>query len=462
MNNNINNTEAEIKKEDNSVNEVASKDSSADTTERSHHTSGHRSGHRHHRRRSRRKIKLNNKVMLVVSIALSVVLIAFVLILEYVDRKNIKDTEQSDVEHTINTSISDKATAIPSVSIYDWDTPIYDANIPVFQLSKEKSAITEDDCTPDGVYAKYDALMEKYPQYITKTDLGLCSDGVNHVYRYDFCEPDSRHTSGFEWSETKTKAILVSGIHYEWSGIYGLYYALEEIADNPELYSFRRNSHLIVIPCANPYATIRENYKTSEGVKNANGVEIHRNFEVDWKETDINDKHYGGAKPLSEIETQYIDSIMKRNTDSAFFLTCHSFADQSFNFIWPSVATPYMCNMGYRLIDKMSNVWMNKYADEFIGLEDYRTEEIDDWDNRLGYAHISRTNGTETKQATKYGIQGANVEINGTFWVHGTKENPEEPMSSFTMSRGAEVYINFLLTAFGVYDPQDKLIYSPK
>ena len=347
-------------------------------------------------------------------------------------------------------------------SIVEWDKPIYDANIPVFELPEEKPAMTDAEMTPDHIYEMYDALMAKHPQYITKTDLGLCSDGINHVYCYEFKEPDSRHTEGFQWSETKTKAIIVSGIHYEWAGIYGMYYALEEISNNPDLYGFRRNSHLIVIPCLNPFATIGDNYKLSQGVKNANGVEIHRNFEVDWKETDVNDKHYGGAEPLTEVESQYLDNIFKQNTDAALFLTCHSFADESYNFIWPSVATAYMCNMGYRLIDKMSNAWMAKYSDVLVGLDEYRTSEIESWDNRLGYAHISQTNGTETKQAIKYGIQGANVEICGSFWTHGTRSNPEAAMSSFTMSRGAEVYVNFLITAFGVYDPYDKLQYGYK
>lgn len=378
--------------------------------------------------------------------------------------ERIVDLENEVSQHSVDIENLKKG-SVASTPIKDWDTPIYDANIPVFELSAEKAAMTNAPCTPSDIYAKYDALMSKYPHYIAKTDLGLCSDGVNHVYRYDFREPDSRHTSGYDWSETKAKAILVSGIHYEWAGIYGLYYALEEIAENPKLRNFRRNTHLIVVPCANPYCTIADNYDSSIGVLNANGVQIHRNFEVGFiypgqsGYVEAGNRNHGGTAPLSEVETQYIDNIMKENTDAAFFLTCHSFSDTSFNFIWPSVATKYMCNMGYRLIDKMSKVWHDKY--DFSGLEDYRTDDIPSWDDRLGFAHISMTDGTETRQATKYGVQGANVEINGRFSVHGTKVNPEPAMSAFTMSRGAEVYVNFLLTAFGVYDPKDKREYAP-
>jgi hypothetical protein len=358
-----------------------------------------------------------------------------------------------------------------TTDIEDWDAPIYDANIPVFQLSAEKAAMTNATNTPANIYAKYDALMAKHPRYITKTDLGLCSDGVNHVYRYDFREPEPHYESGKVWSETKTKAILMTGVHFEWAGIYSLYYALEEIADNPELRNFRRNTHLIVVPVANPYATIANNYQSglstpnSYGVRNANGVEIHRNFEVDWILNEAGSTHYGGPEPLSEVETQYIDNILKNNTDAAVFLSCHNCGVETVwgtGFIWSSTATKYMCNMGFRLVDKLSDAWMDKYGDILsAGIEEYKTDALADGDTRLGWAGLSTSPGTEAKQATKYGIQGTNVEICDPFQIHGTKESPEPSMSAFTMSRGAEAYVNFLLTAFGVYDPKDKQQYAP-
>lgn len=351
--------------------------------------------------------------------------------------------------------------------IREWDAPIYDALVPVFQLTTEKTAKTNATKTPDTIYAMYDALMSKYPKYITKTDLGVCSDGVNHIYRYDFREPEPYHQSNMPWSETKTKAILVSGIHYEWAGIYSLYYALEEIAENPELYDLRRNTHFIVIPVLNPYCTITSNYNASIGVLNANGVQIHRNFEVGFIYPDesgyveFGERNHGGTEPLSEMETQCLDNIFKENTDAAFFLTCHNFDSPSetngLGFIWASSATKYMCNMGYRLVDKMTKAWLDNYGDELeAGIADYRTDNVSDDFIRLGHAHMSLTDGTETRQATKYGIQGNNVEICHTFYPHGTKANVEPSMSSFTMSRGAETYINFLLTACGTYDYKDK------
>lgn len=381
----------------------------------------------------------------------------------------IDDTSIITINEEVVDTNGDTTDESNVTSIKDWDAPIYDANIPVFELSAEKAAMTNATNTPNSIYAKYDALMAKHPRYITKTDLGLCSDGVNHVYRYDFREPEPLHESDKVWSETKAKAVIVTGIHFEWAGIYAMYNALEEIADNPELRHFRRNTHLIVVPVANPYATIADNYQSglstpnSYGVRNANGVEIHRNFEVDWVLTEAGTTHYGGAEPLSEMETRYIDNILKENTDAAFLLSCHNCGVDTFwgtGFIWASTATKYMCNMGYRVIDKLSDAWMEKYGDTLsAGIAEYKTDLVEDGETRLGWTGISTSPGTEAKQATKYGIQGTNVEICNPFQIHGTKASPEPSMSAFTMSRGAEVYVNFLLTAFGVYDPKDKKEY---
>ena len=375
--------------------------------------------------------------------------------------------ELNDLREQIENGTSEPETDSLSL-IKNWDAPIYDANISVFELTSEKTGKTGVTNTPSTIYALYDSLMAKHPDYISKTDLGLCSDGVNHVYRYDFKEREPRHESGATYSETKTKAILMSGVHFEWAGIYSLYYALEEIAENPALYDLRRNTHFIVVPVSNPYCTIAENYNASIGVLNANGVQIHRNFEVDFLYPadsgyiSAGNRNHGGTAPLSEVETQYIDNIMKNNTDSAFFMTCHNFdsdAQWGVNFIWSSTATKYMCNMGFRLVDKMSNAWMKSHPELKQGVDSLKTSNVADGDYRLGFAGLSTSAGTETKQATKYGIQATNVEVCATFLTHGTKANPEPSMSSFTLSRGCETYINFLLMACGLYDYKDKKEY---
>ena len=123
-----------------------------------------------------------------------------------------------------------------------------------------------------------------------------------------------------------------------------------------------------------------------------------------------------------------------------------------------------MCNFGYRLIDKMSNAWHEKYGalweEGCIRENQFVLNRKDEYPNatplasndfRVGHAHVSSTNGTETRQATKYGIQAVNLEVLDTFWVLDSAA-----LSSKVTTHGAETYINFLLSYMSNYDPSDK------
>ena len=328
--------------------------------------------------------------------------------------------------------------------IRNWDMPIYDANIPVFETTENKAAISNSERNCASLYAKYDALMAQYPEYITKTDHGVCSDGVTHIYQYDFKTPATYHT-GSLFSEVKPKAILMSGIHREYTCAYGLYYALEEIVSNPELKHFLNNVHLIVFPCANPYAF---NYDNGTHYQNANGIEIHRNFEVGFVNYEAEgDDQYSGPSPLSEIESQIIDKVMKANKDAAFVMSAHTYNNAKdgttdHRVMWCSAGTLYTCNLACRLIQKMSVSFRKRFGDQFTG---------DNPNEPMGYVSVSGTGGSEYRQGTKYGIQGFNLEVSETFSPTDSTQR-----TSFAMSRYTEVYANVLLTAFGVYDYKDK------
>lgn len=356
--------------------------------------------------------------------------------------------------------------------IRNWDSPIYD-DTAVFLIDEEKPAVTSEETTVEGIYAKYDALMAQYPGYITRTNMGLASDHKTPVYRYDFREPEPHHQMGMQWSETKPTVIIVSGIHREFGGIFALYYAMEEIASNPELEVLRRNVHFVVVPVMNPYS-ISGPYDATQGVQNANGVEIHRNFEVDFRYPgqpgyqEPGNRSHGGTEPLSEVESIYIDNLFQQYAETAaLFMSCHSAQRDTVwgnGFIWPSAGTKYMCNFGYRLIDKMSDAWHEKYGalwEEGCNRENqFVLNRKDEYPNatplasndfRVGHAHVSSTNGTETRQATKYGIQAVNLEVLDTFWVLDSAA-----LSSKVTTHGAETYINFLLSYMSNYDPSDK------
>ena len=73
-----------------------------------------------------------------------------------------------------------------------------------------------------------------------------------------------------------------------------------------ENYLENNESNLLFIPCLNPYGM-------AVGVRtNSNGVDLNRNFPAEnWKLTEKNE-FFGGEKPASEIETQFVVSIIEK------------------------------------------------------------------------------------------------------------------------------------------------------
>jgi hypothetical protein len=149
---------------------------------------------------------------------------------------------------------------------------------------------------------------------------------------------------------------------------------------------------------------------------------------------------------------------MAENTDAIAFVSCHNFNnDVVFGSlaIWASSATAYMCNLAYRLIDKISKAWHTKYGAALQeAIETYRTDALPDGETRLGWAQFSTSAGTEQLNATKYGIQATNLEISDNMRVFTNQQ-----FSSDVMTHGAEVYANYIRVILTAYNSTDKEAY---
>lgn len=369
-----------------------------------------------------------------------------------------------------NGGAGDTSEADALTRIKEWDKPVYDnAEVTLISEDRTKPALTASDRTISAIYAKYRALMAAHPRYITETNMGKCTASADFpavdMLRFDFKEPEGLTDADYNTAklhETKPTIIFMSGIHTEWVGVWGLYYALEEIATNPDFDDIRRNAHIVVIPCANPFCLSKqtvEGWTTSH--VNANGVAIHNNFGVNHSTSGVaGEYNYGGIAPYSELETQYIDAVMAEYPDAVAFVSCHN-NDYSTVFgapvIWASSATYHMCNVAFRLIDKISKAWLNKYGDALKTAVDEYKVNMDDGDYRFGRAMMSSSKGTEQLNATKYGIQGVNLEISRMMKVFSGNTDG----SSEVMTHGAEVYANFMRTLLAAYDHKDKKEYAP-
>ena len=79
-----------------------------------------------------------------------------------------------------------------------------------------------------------------------------------------------------------------------------------------------QNNRLLFIPCLNPDGLALNTRK------NANGVDINRNFPTsNWEKTDKNSDYFGGFEPESEIETKFIVEIIKEFSPD-IILTLHA------------------------------------------------------------------------------------------------------------------------------------------
>lgn len=314
----------------------------------------------------------------------------------------------------------------------NWDKICFDKSTPfLFSEDASEDYSGADYHTTDGIISLYDALMENNSSYITKTAIGTAVGGKT-IYQYDFNEPEQPKLSSHARSNNKPKIILASGVHPEFGGIYGLYFCMKAITENPELDDLRGNIHFIVIPTVTPSALDTKNRK------NANGVDIARNFEVNFTvEADTTSNTYGGTAPLSEPEAVAVDSVLQANKDAVLFASCHSYGKRDY-MIWGSCATMYTSNLVQKTIDKMTRLWRRKY--------DFLPDNL-----YFGAVEMSAPNGSEGLQACKYGIQGLTMEASDYFGTY-RGDIAHDP---FVYSRNAEIYLNFLRIVVSCWESTD-------
>ena len=279
----------------------------------------------------------------------------------------------------------------------------------------------------------YDALVTAYPNYVTKTELGLDSSG-NTIYRYDFKAPSVPLTSIQVDRVKKPKIILVSGVHgSEKAGVYNLYQTMNQIcnnwSNNDLLETLRWEVDFIVVPVVNVYGF------DNNTRKNANGVDLARNFTTRWSlGSDPLAETYGGPTPLSELEAQYVDAIMSENKDAVLFASCHNFTTPTSNeyFIWGCAATVLQTQIVKSLISKLSRKWKATYA--WLPQDDT---------TYFGYAGYSAPPGSEGVQAASYGIQGGTFEVCSAFFL----EPGYARYDSIALTLGLETTVNYLISA---------------
>lgn len=173
--------------------------------------------------------------------------------------------------------------------------------------------------TSADYYAAFSELAGGYSEYCTITNLGNGSDG-NPLYLYDF-KPISFKTVA-ELTDIP-KIIIISGQHgFEKCSCYGLYYFVRDLLtnwqNNPTLDYIRNHVHLMILPCVNRYGFDNLAYK------NANGVNLNRNYPVGFTAGTAGTDDYGGGAAFDQPETQIVRNLVSGNTDAMLLVDFHT------------------------------------------------------------------------------------------------------------------------------------------
>ena len=275
------------------------------------------------------------------------------------------------------------------VFISDRITTPYRATLPNF---------TDPFQSVDTMYGIFDALVNEFPDYVTKTLLANEESGLP-IYRYDFKPTDTIS------SHQTPKMILTATHAHEVHADYGLAFFLDDLARNwqskDELKMLRWNVHLIVVPVPNPYGF--ENGQRT----NFNGVDLNRNYPAGWSPDYTNEGYdYPGTEPLSEVGTQVMDQILNENRDALFVLDAHNYGGASGD---PTQG-------GTLLFTESSLPESREIGEQHVRLmgTQAKTDGYVDMDKRVGLVQSNTFSGSFIMQVNSYGMQGMLLETTNT------------------------------------------------
>ena len=275
----------------------------------------------------------------------------------------------------------------------------------------------------EEIMESWNNLQKKYPNYISKTNLGKETSGILDMYRYDFIPEivplEASVQDGMNKIYTKNDyPIVIMGacIHgAERPCAKALLNLMTLIADakNYSILGWLRNNiHFVIIPLENPWG-----YKNNKRT-NVNQVDLNRNFEPYWEKGDdtTENQRYRGTAPLSEKETQYIDSILKECADKA---VCY------YSFHTHGVFTSYSMMTNFSspalfLLNDMQNIGMS--VTKMITTSGWTNHNLPEDSGYIGCMEMAYGVAMASYQGAKYNIPSACPEVMYRYYDGGTGE----------------------------------------
>lgn len=279
--------------------------------------------------------------------------------------------------------------------------------------------------------AKFKALTVGHETYVTETELGAASDGQS-IYMYDF--------KPARWNNEMVsipKIIIVAGHHgTEKCNVFGIYYLIKDLLNNwygsPALDYLRNHVELMIVPVINTYGFDHFTYK------NANGVNINRNYSANWKLLDDeSSEQYGGAEPFDQPESQIVRDFILANSDTVLVIDSHANSSTS-SVSWEK--------LGYYGINNIDDAYFNRIRNALpelmskISVNFNADYDLNAPDTCFGFLNIGGGNGIFRTWVCDNNI--ASVLIEGFAGFVGKKAVTAEVFKA-----NEEQMVNWLITA---------------
>lgn len=293
--------------------------------------------------------------------------------------------------------------------------------------------------TTADVFGFYDDLMAAYPNYITREIFATETSG-KAIYRYNFTPLQPEITRDETLETDLLHFFIVSGVHAsEKAGWWCLYESMKQICENwrshENLEALRYNVRFSVVPIVNVYGVDNsDDPVTLNGKKNANGVDINRNFPEGFKViSDTSYAGYGGEEPLSQPESIAIADVL-RNEQVDFYADFHNFSSQpNVNyFMWGIGGVKRDINISQSYLSHISSKWKKENSS-------YPQED----DVFFGFSSTG-AGGSTPPYVGSLGIQGGIFEICHTLHFLSTSQYTSEVITNGTEAQLNWLYINYL------------------
>ena len=347
--------------------------------------------------------------------------------------------------NTLKDTVIDLSAGITQKSVFDktkainWGTTI-PSNYYICTQTEEIGFSSN--TTQYEMYAAFDELLENYQNIMSKTDVGVCSDGINHLYEYTI-RPVYPSYDGQK--KHLPKVLIISGQHgFEKTSVFGLYLFVKDLLENwkhSELLSwFRANLEIHIIPVCNPYGWDAKIYY------NANGVNLNRNYDCPgFTVGEQGTTTYGGEEPFDQPETAIVRDFVNRNLDAFLFVDFHtngSAAVTSFSKLnWLSI--PKVDDEYFRKILDASVIHISRQTIEFSEEFDLNTGE-----STCGYVTEGQTTGLSFPSADTWASRQNIIGIT----CEGFSGFPSHNINTLDTIKGnAQIIGNLIGSIIGTY-----------